>query len=349
MLQRVISKNKKVLSAATILVLAIGSASYAKMASPDAQMKAVLDELGSLGGKPIEKLSATEARKQPTPADAVMKLLKKQGKSTTPEAVAKVENRTIPGPAGQIPVRIYTPAGKGPFPVLVYFHGGGWVIADLNTYDSSPRALANAANCIVVSSHYRQAPEHMFPAAHDDAYAATQWAMKNAASFNGDPKRVAVGGESAGGNMAAAVSMMLRDRKAQMPVHQMLIYPVTNDDMNTQSYKDNANAKPLNKAMMPWFANKYFSQANHKNVYAFPLKSPNLKMLPPATIIGAQIDPLMTEGKQYADKLKAAGVPVNYKLYNGVAHEFFGMGAVVDKAKDAVKVAAADLKKSFKK
>lgn len=349
MLKNLVQNKKKAVSVATALLFIVGSSAYAKMAMPDTQMQSVLTELKSLGGKPIEKLTPAEARKQPTPADAVMKLLKKQGKSTAPEAVAKVENRTILGPAGQIPIRIYTPAGTGPFPVLVYYHGGGWVIANIDTYDSSARALANAANCIVVSSHYRQGPEHKFPAAHEDAFAAAQWVMNNATSFNGNPNKIAIGGESAGGNMATAVTMMLRDKKGKMPVHQMLIYPVTNDNMNTQSYIDNANAKPLNKPMVAWFANNYFKKADHANPYAFPLKAKNLKGLPPATIILAQIDPLMTEGKQYADKLKAAGIPVNYKLYNGVAHEFFGMGAVVDKAKDAVKVAATDLKKAFNK
>ncbi len=181
---------------------------------PNPQMKAVLDELAGLGGKPIETLLPAEARLQPSAADAVKSLLKKQGKPITPEPVGKVEDATIPGPSGPIPARIYTPAGDGPFPVLVYWHGGGWVIADLNTYDASPRALANAAGCIVVSCHYRQAPEHRFPAASDDAIAAYQWVLANAPGFGGDPARVAVAGESAGGNLAAVTALRGSPRRS---------------------------------------------------------------------------------------------------------------------------------------
>ena len=158
------------------------------------QMQAVLDQLQQLGGKPIESLMPEEARKQPSPADAVKAILQSRGQSTAPEKVASVKNQTIPGVDGQIPVRIYTPKGEGPFPVIVYIHGGGWVIADLDTYDSSPRALANAANAVVVSTHYRLAPEHPFPASHDDAFTAYRWARDNATSFNGDPTRIAVAG-----------------------------------------------------------------------------------------------------------------------------------------------------------
>ncbi|MBC7474668.1 MAG: alpha/beta hydrolase [Candidatus Sericytochromatia bacterium] len=316
------------------------------MAMPDAQMKAVLDQLTMLKGKPIPKLSATEARKQPGPTDAVKALLKKQGKSTEPEVVAKVEDKTIES----VPVRVYTPSGKGPFPVLVYFHGGGWVIANIDAYDSSARALANAAKCMVVSVGYREAPEYKFPAAPEDSYKVTQWIMKNAKSMNGDPKHIAVGGESAGGNLATVVSMMSRDRKAKMPIYQLLVYPVTDHNFSRPSYIENAMAKPLNKAMMSWFWNNYLkSPADEMNPYASPMKAKSLKGLPPATIIGAEIDPLRSEGMAYSDRLKKAGIAVNYKLYKGVTHEFFGMTAVLDKSKDAIKFAATDLKKAFSK
>ncbi|MEP7227597.1 MAG: alpha/beta hydrolase fold domain-containing protein, partial [Gemmatimonadales bacterium] len=168
-------------------------------AAPDRQMQAVLTELEALHPKPIPQLSAAAARKQPTPADAVKALLKKEGRTTAPEPVGNVTNRTIPGAAGSIPIRIYTPQGAGPFPVIVYYHGGGWVIADLDTYDASPRALTNLANAVVVSAHYRQGPEHKFPAAHQDAFTAYRWVLANAKSLKGDPSRVAVMGESAGG------------------------------------------------------------------------------------------------------------------------------------------------------
>lgn len=314
---------------------------------PDPQMQAVLDQLEALGGKPIESLSAEEARKQPTPADAVKALLKKQGKSIAPEPVGNVSNRSIPGPGGSIPIRIYTPKGSGPSPVVLYIHGGGWVIADLDVYDASPRALANASGAVVVSTHYRQAPEHKFPAAHDDTYAAYRWVLANAASIQGDPKRVAVAGESAGGNMAAAIAIRARDDRVQAPVHQVLIYPVATTNLNTPSKKANAQAKPLNTAMLGWFGEKYLPTPADGEKPTFSILKANLRNLPPATVISAQIDPLLSETRDYADRLKAAGVPVDYKNYDGVTHEFFGMGAVVDKAKQAVAQAGGNLKKAF--
>ena len=316
---------------------------------PDPQMKAVLDQLGMLGGKPIEKLTPAQARKQPTPADAVKMLLKKEGKSTDPEAVGSVQNTTVPGPAGPIPVRIYTPSGTGPFPVIFYIHGGGWVIATMDTYDASPRAMVNLTNAMVVSVEYRKAPEHKFPAAHEDCYAALQYVMKHAASMKGDPKRVAVMGESAGGNMATAICMIARDRKGMMPIYETLVYPVANNNFDTPSYKINARAKPLNKPMMQWFfRHTAKSAADGNNPYLAILKG-NVKKLPAATVITDEIDPLMSEGKAYADKLTKSGIAVQYRNYTGVTHEFFGMGAVVDKAKDAEQFAAEGLKSAFNK
>lgn len=318
------------------------------MAKPNVQMQAVLDELAKLNPKPLPNLSAEEARMQPSPADAVKALLKKQGKSLEPEAVEKVENKIITGAAGSIPIRIYTPKGDGPFPVILYFHGGGWVIADLDTYDASPRALANSANAIVVSAHYRQAPEHKFPAAHDDAHAAYKWVLANAQDFNGDAKRVALVGESAGGNLAASVSVLAREHKMQMPVHQVLIYPITDNETDKASYIENANAKPLDRAGMQWFFKQYLNSPDDgEDRLISLLDEKNLKGLPPTTVITAQIDPLRTEGSAYAEALKKAGVKTRYQNYNGVTHEFFGMGAVIDKAKEAQKFAAKGLKDAF--
>ena len=320
----------------------------AATSKPDPEMKTVLDALASLGGKPIETLSPEEARKQPTPADAVKKVLTQQGKSSAPEPVGKVENRTIPGPAGQIPIRIYWPQGSGPFPIVFYIHGGGWVIANLDTYDSSARALTNAAQAVVVSTHYRQAPEHKYPAAHDDAFAAYQWVLKNAESLKGDPARVAVAGESAGGNMAAVVSIRARDQKVALPVHQLLVYPVAGTDMNTESYQENANAKPLNKAMMAWFAKHYLDAAAMKGNPEINLATrKDLKGLPATTVVTADIDPLRSEGQMLAKALEQAGVAVTSRNFEGSTHEFFGMGAVVPDAKEAVAFASGELKKSF--
>ncbi|MBX9628223.1 MAG: alpha/beta hydrolase [Gemmataceae bacterium] len=326
------------------------TAKDAKTGTPDPQMKAVLDQLAELGPKPIETLTPQEAREQPGPADAVKALLKKQNKSTAPEPVGAVKDITWPGPGGNLPARVYTPKGDGPFPVLVYFHGGGWVIADIDAYDASCRALCNAAGCVVVSAEYRRAPEHPFPAAADDALAAYEYVLGHAKNLNGDPKKVAVGGESAGGNLAAVTCLRARDKGVVAPVHQLLVYPVTDTNFDTPSYTTYADAKPLNRAMMKWFFAHYVgNRLSGPHPYAVPLNAPDLRRLPPATVITAEIDPLRDDGKRYADKLKAAGVEVDYTNYDGVTHEFFGMGAVVDKAKEAVGKAAEGLKKGFGK
>jgi acetyl esterase len=311
----------------------------------DAHMQKVLDAHASLNPKPIETLTPEEARKQPTPADAVKKVLTDMKKSTAPEPGVTMTTKTIGSGDTSFPIHIFTPEGKGPFPVMLYYHGGGFVIADTKVYEASPRALAKMANAIMVAVDYRRAPEHKFPTAPNDAFTAYQWVLEHAKEFNGDPTRVAVGGESAGGNLATVVSLMARDKKVALPLHQLLVYPVVNDDMNTPSYKQNENARPLNKAMMGWFFKHY--GGDPKSPYALPMKAESLKGLPPATIIAAEIDPLLSEGKAYADKLKKDGVTVSYKEYKGVAHEFFGMGAVVPKAKEAEQFAADALKKAF--
>lgn len=339
-----------VLAGAGSAAISLGNSLLAKPAqaasTPDAQMKAVLDALAAFKAPPIEKQSPMNARNNPTVANAVMDVLAKRGQSAV-EAVGDVSHRLIPGLGGELLARIYKPRGSGPFPVLVYFHGGGWVIATLDTYDSSCRALTNAANCMVVSVAYRQAPEHKFPAAAEDAYAATQWVMTNAAQLGGNPNRVAIGGESAGGNLAAVTCLMARDRGGKLPVHQLLVYPVTNYAFDTPSYQENANAKPLNKAMMQWFWGHYLNnESEGSNPYASPLRG-NLRGLPPATVITADIDPLRSDGQAYAQRLKEAGVRVRATNYTNVTHEFFGTGAVVSKAKQAVSEAATGLRSGF--
>lgn len=313
----------------------------------DPQMQAVLDKLVSLGGLPIETLDAKEARKQPTPAEAVMILLKDQGKFKK-EDVAKVEDISIAVTGHNLKGRVYAPAGDGPFPVILYIHGGGWVIADLDTYDATPRALANSAGAVVISTHYRQAPESKFPAAHLDVYGAYQWTLQHAGKWNGNTKKTAVVGESAGGNMAASICLMAQHEGIQLPVHQVLIYPVADSKMDTPSYIENAKAKPLNAAMMKWFADQTFETKADANDPKFALlRAPSLKGLPPATIITAQIDPLRSEGEALAKKFEADGVPVFYKNYDGVTHEFFGMAAAVEKAKEAQAFVAENLKTAF--
>ncbi len=320
----------------------------AEMAQPDAQMQSVLDQLAALGAKPLETLAPEQARAQASPADAVKAVLEAKGKSTTPEAVASVRDSTFPGPAGPVPIRIYTPTGSGPMPVVLYIHGGGWVIADLDTYDASPRALANLSKAIVVSTHYRQAPENKFPAAHEDTLAAYKWVLANAAKLGGDPTRIAVVGESAGGNMAAYIALAARDQKLQAPLAQVLVYPVAGNDTNTPSYLENANAKPLSKPAMEWFIKHTFASPQDAADPRINLVDrTDLAGVAPATVILAQIDPLRSEGQAYADALQKAGVPVSVKQYDGVTHEFFGMAAVNDKAKQAEEFAASRLREAF--
>ena len=332
-----------------VLLASLAAGAVLAAAAPNSDMKAVLDKLSSMNPKRLPQLTAVEARQQPTPADAVKAVLRATGKSTDPEPVAKVEDRQIPGAEGQIPARIYTPEGKTPLPVVVYFHGGGWVIANTDVYDSSPRALANLTGAIIVSVDYRQAPEHKFPAAHEDAFAAYQWVLQKAASFGGDPARVAVAGESAGGNLAAAVSLMARDRKAQLPLAELLVYPIAGYDFNTASYQENATARPLDKAGMQWFYQQYLNSPRDAQDPRISLVNADLHGMPPTTVITAQIDPLRSEGEQLAKNLEKAGVKVEAKTYAGVTHEFFGMGAVVAEAKDAEKFGAAGLKKALAK
>ncbi|RNI26763.1 alpha/beta hydrolase [Rufibacter latericius] len=312
-------------------------------------MQAITDKLGSYHAKPIPQLTAQEARLNPTPTTAVMDLMKENNIPMPPSKVDTV-GKKIPVTGGQIHARVYTPqTGKTTYPIIVYYHGGGWVIADLDTYDASARGLAEQADAVVISVAYRQAPENKFPTAHNDSFAAYKWALKNAASLKGDPKKVAVVGESAGGNLAAAVSMMARDQKVQMPVHQVLVYPIAGTDTTTESYRKYAAAKPLDKPMMAWFFKQYLrSPADGKNPW-INLVGANLKNLPPTTIINAQLDPLQTEGRKLAERLETAGVTVDHKLFKGVTHEFFGMAAVLKEARDAQKIAVDDLKESFEK
>ena len=317
----------------------------------DADMQGVLDTLAELGGKPIEGLDAAEARRQPTPTDAVTAILKKQGKDTTPTVlvpgVTSID-QTIPGPAGQLPIRIYTPAGAGPFPIVVYFHGGGWVLADKNVYDGGARGLAKEANAVVVSVDYRLAPEAKFPAQHDDALATYKWAAANVAVLNGDVKRLALAGESAGGNLALATAIGARDQGLPAPMHVLSVYPIAQaTNLSTPSYLDSEKAKPLNKPMMGWFADQVFANPADKRDPRIALVDADLKGLAPVTLISARIDPLRSDADLLAAALKKAGVKTEHKVYDGVTHEFFGMAAVVAKAKQAQAFAGQQLKKAF--
>jgi len=254
-----------------------------------------------------------------------------------PVPVAMVENRKIPGPAGDIPVRIYAPENTSPTPALVYFHGGGWVIGTLDTHDPICRHLTKETGAVVVSVDYRLAPEHKFPAGPEDCYAATCWVADHAAELGIDAKRIAVGGDSAGGNLAAVVSLMARDRGKPKIGFPLLVYPVTDHSYDTASYRENAKDLLLEKDSMVWFWNHYLaSPADGENPYASPLRAKDLKGLPPAMVVTAEFDPLRDEGEAYAKRLREAGVPVKHKRYDGVIHGFAMLTGVFPEAAQVV-------------
>ncbi len=320
--------------------------------APVPAMQAVLDQLARLGAAPLETLTPEQARKQPSPADAVTAAARAHGQDGRAESVGDVRDRSFQGPAGSVALRMYWPKDVAPddegLPVVLYIHGGGWVIADLDTYDASARAIANAAGAIVVSTHYRQAPEDKFPAAHEDTFAAYRWVLGNAAGFGGDPRRIALLGESAGGNMAANIAIRARDEGLQAPLHQVLVYPVANNDMNSASYLQNADAKPLGKAAMGWFVQHTFHSADETADPRISLaRRTDLAGLPATTIILAEIDPLRSEGELLADALRSADVPVLVQQFDGVTHEFFGMGAVLEEARQAQQLAGQRLMHAF--
>ncbi len=267
-----------------------------------------------------------------------------------PEAVAVVYDRTIPGPDGDVPVRVYRPVeGGDPLPVVVYFHGGGWVICDLDTHDGTCRALANGVNAVVVSVDYRLAPEHKFPAAAEDAYEVTSWVAAHADELGVEPSRLAVAGDSAGGNLAAVVALMARDRGGPAITFQLLVYPVTNHSFDTDSYRENADGYFLHRASMEWYWRQYLAdERDGANPYASPLRVEDARGLPPGMVITAEFDPLRDEGEAYGRKLAEAGVPFDVRRYDGVFHGFFSMVAFLDGAKQATADAHAALRDALR-
>ena len=261
----------------------------------------------------------------------------------------QVRDIYVPTPAGPIPARVYGPArGAAAAPLIVYWHGGGWVIADLDTYDASARALQAETGAVVLSLHYRQAPEHKFPAAHEDAVAAYRWAVSNARSLGADPRRVAVAGESAGGNLAINAAIAARDAGLPRPDHMVLIYPVAGTDTNTPSHRENTATAPLSRAGMLWFVDKVTrSQADLQDRRLDIVGKARLEGLPPATIVSAELDPLRSEGEALARRLQEAGVPVERRNYEGVTHEFFGMAPAVADATAAQGFVGQRLRAAF--
>jgi acetyl esterase len=317
----------------------------------DDDMLDLLNAHASLNPDAIEKVSPDAARTNPTIADAVNLLLKQQNRSSRPEDLVPgvmTQDITVDGAAGPLAARVYTPAGDGPFPVVLYFHGGGWVLASKEVYDGGARGLAKAARSLVISVDYRLAPEHKFPAAWLDAIAAYKWTLANAQRFYGDPKRVALAGESAGGNLAISTAIAVRDDASlRQPVHVLAIYPVTQTDRETESYLENAIAMPLNRAMMRWFfEHATRNEADLQDTRLQVLDAP-LGGLPPVTLISARIDPLRSDSAKLEAALRRSNVSVERRDYEGVTHEFFGAAAVIQKAREAQAWAGERLQQAF--
>lgn len=305
----------------------------------DPEAKAILETLS--GGEEVDPFSLS-------PALVRQGFAAMSGLTEGPE-VAKVEMRQADGPAGKISMRIYSPAGDTPKPALVYFHGGGFVVCDLDSHDATCRELANGADCVVVSVDYRLAPEAKFPAAPEDCYAATQWVSREAKQLGIDAARIAVGGDSAGGNLATVVAMMSRERGGPSLIHQLLIYPVTDNRFDTTSYKDNGSGYFLSENLMRWFWHHYLeSEADGENPLASPLRAHDLSGLPSATVLTAEYDPLRDEGRAYAERLEEAGVATTYTNYPGVFHGFFGMTSQIPRARQAVEESCSALRKAFR-
>jgi acetyl esterase len=305
----------------------------------DPQAKALLDQLAAQGNLPENALSPHEARLQMEAA--ALFLVPK------PE-VGRVEDRDVPGPSGPIRIRLTAPEGPGPFGVLVYFHGGGWVVGSLHSHDQLCRAITRESGVAVVSVSYRLAPEDPFPAAVLDAEAVTLWVAAHGHELGLDPGRMAVGGDSAGGNLAAVVARHARDRGAPTIAFQLLLYPVTDFDLNTSSYLENADGYMLTRELMAWYFEQYTPDPKHRSEPdAAPLRAPDLSRLPPALVITAEYDPLRDEAEHYARRLAEAGVAVRLSRYPGMIHGFIRRYTLLDQGKAALAEVAEALRNAL--
>jgi acetyl esterase len=307
----------------------------------DPQVRVLLDQLAAAGGPPIEEMSLADAR-------GLMSTLT-QLTATIPEGV-ETELITMATPRGDIPVRLYWPSGASatPRPLLVWLHGGGWVMGDLHSADPTARDLAVQTGAIVASVDYPLAPEQPFPAAPEACYAAASWLASHAGQLGADPARIAVGGDSAGGNLAAVTALLARDRGGPEFKLQLLVYPVTDCLMSYPSVKENGEGYLLTASAMHWFVDHYLpSGTDPRDPAASPIYAGDLKALPPALVITAEFDPLRDEGEAYAAGLERADVPVTISRYDGMIHGFFGMTSVIDGGRDAVTEAAEALKRAF--
>lgn len=293
------------------------------------QVEGLLQQMAAAGAKGFSEMSVDECRQ--TFAGMLA------GLPPSTAALASVTNRNIPGPAGDLPIRIYTPEGSGPFPILMFFHGGGFVIGDLDTHDAVCRELSAGNQAVVVAVDYRLAPEHPFPAAPDDCMAATQWAANNAADINGDAQRIAVCGDSAGGNLAAVVAQQTLNEGPALCA-QLLIYPATcADGTETPSMVENASGYLLERSDMEWFLGHYLpNEADRSTPRSSPIRSENLAGLPPALVITAEYDPLRDEGEDYARALQAAGVAADISRYDGAIHAFYSFFPILEQGQQAI-------------
>ena len=262
--------------------------------------------------------------------------------------VASIRDTVIPGPAGELPVRIYTPSDGTDHPLIVWFHGGGWVIGDLETEDPACRVISNSTDAVIVSIDYRLSPDVRFPEPVEDCYAGLVWAHKNAGELGADGSRIAVAGTSAGGNLSAAVALMARDRSGPGISHQVLFCPVIDHDFSTASYSANADGYMLSRDSMVWFWDHYIGpNGEGSHAYASPIRASDLSGLPATTIIAAEYDPLVDEAEAYAGALKAAGNDVTYTCYDGMIHGFNGAVGIYDDSRVALSEATARLKATF--
>ncbi len=309
------------------------------------QTRALLDLIEQRGIPPTHTLSVADAR-------ALYRDRRSFSQPAPPE-VAKVQDLHASGPNGTVPVRLVRPLGSDEttvLPVLVYFHGGGWVIGDLDTHDTLCRELANGAGCAVVSVDYRMGPEQRFPAAVEDSFAATRWVRDHAASLHLDPTRLAVGGDSAGGYLATVVAIAARDAGDLPIVFQLLIYPATDQHRTTPSHAQNGQGYLLTSDTMDYFTGHYIADpADHDDWRASPLLRKDLERLPPALVLTAGFDPLRDEGKAYAERLTAAGNAATYVCFERQVHGFVLMGKVLDEARSAVTLCAAELRRAFER
>jgi acetyl esterase len=304
----------------------------------DPQIQALLDR--GAGVPATHTLPVAVARTQYEARIALM---------APPPEIAGMREETVDGPGGPLRIRLYTPHGAGPFPLLIFFHGSGFVLCSLDTHDGMCRNLCAGAGCIVASVDYRLAPEHKFPAGIDDCLHATRWAAAHAAELGADPSHIAVAGDSAGANMAAVTALRVREEGGPRLCGQLLLYPVTDyHTPGTPSYQQNAEGYGLTRDTMKWFWGHYLSDATEgAHPHASPLRAPDLSGLPPALVITAEYDPLRDEGERYADKLRTAGVSTALSRYTGVNHGFMFWVGVVDKAEAAMNEACEWLRAVF--